>query len=347
VHALTGEKVAVKVLEKDRICDVPDVERVSREIHILKLIRHPNIIQLYEIIETSKQIYLIMEYASGGELFDYIVKHSRLKEREACRLFQQIIAGVEYSHKLGIVHRDLKPENLLFDYNRHIKIVDFGLSNTYKTGATLKTACGSPCYAAPEMIAGKRYLGLGVDLWSCGVILFAMICGYLPFEDPNTSLLYKKILNCEYSTPKSISVDAKDLLKRILHTDPDQRYTIAQIKAHPWYRQVSQELSPGILVGYNQIPIDLNILGKLQDFSFSSEHSRRCLEGNKHNHETATYYLMLKKYLQNGGSSVADVTAEGFVPIMLAPRPPSRPSDKAGTEMSFGRYRRYNDARNR
>lgn len=163
-HNLTSEKVAVKILEKDRIKDVADIERVAREIHILKLIRHPNIIQLYEIIETPKQLFLIMEYASGGELFDYIVEHTRVPEIEACKFFQQIISGIEYIHKLGVVHRDLKPENLLLDQNKNIKIVDFGLSNTYKNSELLKTACGSPCYAAPEMIAGKQYVGSRVDL---------------------------------------------------------------------------------------------------------------------------------------------------------------------------------------
>lgn len=216
IHNLTGEKVAVKILEKDKIQDVNDVERVAREIHILKMIRHPNIIQLYEIIETPKQLYLIMEYASGGELFDFIVKSQRVKEPLACRFFHQIIAGVEYLHKLNIVHRDLKPENLLLDHNQNIKIVDFGLSNMYKNGETLKTACGSPCYAAPEMIAGQRYHGSQVDIWSCGVILFALICGYLPFEDPNTSNLYKKILSGDYTIPKTPSDEAKDLIRNIL-----------------------------------------------------------------------------------------------------------------------------------
>ena len=139
-----------------------------------------------------------MEYASGGELFDYIVANTRLKEKEACKYFQQITSGVEYLHKLGIVHRDLKPENLLIDHEKNIKLVDFGLSNTYKKGETLKTACGSPCYAAPEMIAGERYFGAKVDVWSCGVILYAMICGYLPFEDPDTAKLYKKILRGDF-----------------------------------------------------------------------------------------------------------------------------------------------------
>jgi 5'-AMP-activated protein kinase catalytic alpha subunit len=153
--------------------------------------------------------------------------------------------GIEYIHKLNIVHRDLKPENLLLSQNKTwIKIVDFGLSNTYKNNDKLKTACGSPCYAAPEMIAGKKYHGLNVDIWSCGVILYALICvffiilifkGYLPFEDPKTSVLYKKILSGDYTMPKFLSNDAKDLLKNILNTDPDKRFTIAEIRKHQWY----------------------------------------------------------------------------------------------------------------
>ena len=196
VHKLTQEKVAIKILEKLKIKDVTDVERVAREIHILKLIRHPNVIQLYEIIETPKFLYLIMEYASGGELFDYIVKKKRCTEEEACCFFQQIIAGVSHIHALNIVHRDLKPENLLLDHHNQIKIVDFGLSNTFNSRVELlKTACGSPCYAAPEMISGDPYCGEKVDIWSCGIILYALICGFLPFEDPDTAQLYKKILS--------------------------------------------------------------------------------------------------------------------------------------------------------
>jgi 5'-AMP-activated protein kinase, catalytic alpha subunit len=183
-HLQTNQKVAVKILEKDKIVDSADVDRVAREIHILKILRHPVVVQLYEIIETEKELYLIMEYARGGELFEHIVSHQRIKEREAAKLLQQILSGIEYLHKLGICHRDLKPENLLMDDYNNIKIVDFGLSNMYKDGELLKTACGSPCYAPPEMVAGKKYIGLSADIWSCGVILFAMVCGYLPFEDP-------------------------------------------------------------------------------------------------------------------------------------------------------------------
>lgn len=212
-------------------------------------------VQLYEIIETSKQLFLIMEYANGGELFDYIVKRKRLQEQEACKFFQQLISGVEYIHKVRVCHRDLKPENLLLDDKNNVKIVDFGLSNTYREGETLKTACGSPCYAAPEMIAGKRYQGLISDIWSCGIILYAMSCGYLPFEDPNTNKLYKKILNCDYLIPGFISSSCKDLIKRILNTDPVTRFTIKDIRYHDWFNQVKSSDFDGIVVGKDPVPV--------------------------------------------------------------------------------------------
>lgn len=335
-HILTGEKVAVKILEKDRISEVADVERVAREIHILKMLRHPNIIQLYEIIETPRELYLIMEFCSGGELFDYIVKHTRVKEKEACRFFLQLLAGVEYIHKLGIVHRDLKPENLLLDHQRSIKLVDFGLSNTYKPGETLKTACGSPCYAAPEMIAGKRYIGLRVDIWSCGVILFALLCGYLPFEDPNTGALYKKIMSGEYQCPKTISVEARDLIACVLCTDPDKRFTIEQIRDHPWCQLTKVDCAPGILVGYNPIPIEPGILSKLEEYGFSTETGRKAIEGNRHNHLTTTYYLLLKRFLQSGGTASVEVSL---------PVPESQPLALLPSDQQSTRHRRYVELR--
>ena len=351
-HLLTGEKVAIKILEKARISDVADVERVAREIHILKMLRHPNIIQMYEIIETTKELYLIMEYCSGGELFDYIVARSKVKEKEAIRFFLQIIAGVEYIHKLGVVHRDLKPENLLLDHNKNIKLVDFGLSNTYKGSELLKTACGSPCYAAPEMIAGRRYVGLQVDIWSCGVILFALIAGYLPFEDENTGQLYKKIMKGDFVCPKFLSAEAKDLLNCVLCTDPDKRYTIEQIRVHPWCIQTVSEASHGILVGYNAIPVDSYILGKLGELGLSVEVTRKSIEANKHNNMTTTYYLLLKKHLQSGGISAADVGSGNFTPTYLVPKPPSRPllnqtiADPTSLETGFNvRHRRYVEIR--
>jgi 5'-AMP-activated protein kinase, catalytic alpha subunit len=186
-----------------------DNERVRREIRILEKIKHPNIVELYEIIETPIAIYMIMEYAAGGELFDYIVEKRRLPEPEAAKLFYQLVCGIEYLHKQQVAHRDLKPENLLLDKHRTtVKIVDFGLSNTYTAKAKLKTACGSPCYAAPEMVAGQNYDPQSVDIWSSGVTLYAMICGYLPFEHPDTAILYRKILKGEFEIPSFLSIEA-------------------------------------------------------------------------------------------------------------------------------------------
>lgn len=209
-HILTGEKVAIKLLEKVKILEQADKVRVEREIRILKQMKHNNIIQLYSVIQTNTTIYLIMEYSPGKELFEYIVSKRRLPESEACEFFQQILSGVDYMHKNRICHRDLKPENMLLDSNRTIKIIDFGLSNTYGRNELLSTACGSPCYAAPEMIAGNKYQGLKIDIRSLGIILYAMVCGYLPFEDVNNDALYKKILEGKFAVPSFVSEGCKD-----------------------------------------------------------------------------------------------------------------------------------------
>ncbi|CAM9301152.1 unnamed protein product, partial [Chrysoparadoxa australica] len=170
--------------------------------------------------------------------FDFIVRHQRLHEPQACYLFEQLLDGVEYLHKNDVTHRDLKPENLLLQSSKggwRLKIIDFGLSNTHEGGRLLETACGSPCYAAPEMIAGKKYVGPKADIWSMGVVLFTLVAGYLPFEDPNTSLLYKKILAGAYTCPKWLSAEAVELLHGILNTDPATRETIASIRKYRWF----------------------------------------------------------------------------------------------------------------
>jgi len=310
-HILTGEKVAVKILEKERIVDVADVERVAREIHILKLLQHPHVIQLYEIIETPRQLYLIMEYCSGGELFDHIVASGRVREREACRFFHQILAGVEQIHRMSVVHRDLKPENLLLDEHRNIKIVDFGLSNTFQEGQLLKTACGSPCYAAPEMIAGQRYVPSLCDIWSCGVILFALVCGYLPFEDQNTAALYHKILHADYQAPKFISESVRDLIARMLTTEPEQRYTVPRIRAHVWYRQIP-ETSVQWECERGERRLEEDVLEQLDRFGFPRDYAVKCLQMNKHNHVTTTYYLLTEKKRRMAGKLVDGTMTADF-----------------------------------
>ena len=208
------------------------------------MLKHPNIVRLYDVIETDKYIGIILEYASGGELFDHILAHRYLRERDAAKLFSQLISGVWYIHQKKIVHRDLKLENLLLDRNRNVIITDFGFANRFehKADDLMQTSCGSPCYAAPELVISEGlYVGSAVDIWSCGVILYAMLAGYLPFDDDpanpdgdNINLLYKYIVSTPLSFPDYISMEARDLLSTMLVPDPVRRTTLDSIMRHPW-----------------------------------------------------------------------------------------------------------------
>jgi serine/threonine protein kinase len=259
---------------------------------------HPNIVLLYEIIETPQELYLIMEYAPGGELFEYIANKTILDEHEAQALFRQIVAGIEYLHKLKISHRDLKPENMLLDTDKNIKIVDFGLSNTYKESEMLQTACGSPCYAAPEMIAGKAYSGAAVDVWSAGIVLFAMLCGYLPFEDKSTAKLYKKIMNGVFTVPEHVSDSAKNLLQGILNIEPGERYTIEDIKNHRWFTGSMNLAWPPKEIN-NTISINERVLTQMNEHGFTNKKKIRALiRKNRHNRVTVVYHLLNGKMLR-------------------------------------------------
>ena len=193
INNQTKKKVAIKILEKSKIKTKNDFTRLKREIHILKNFSHINLIKTYEIIENANYHFIIMEYCKYGELFNYIIQKKRLSEKEACYYYYQLINGLEYIHSNGVVHRDLKPENLLISKGNILKIIDFGLSNFYNGDNLLKTPCGSPCYASPEMVSGKKYNGYYIDIWSTGIILFVMLCGFLPFEDKNNSILFKNV----------------------------------------------------------------------------------------------------------------------------------------------------------
>ncbi|SPO37300.1 related to SNF1 - carbon catabolite derepressing ser/thr protein kinase [Pseudozyma flocculosa] len=227
-------RVAMKMINRRKISSLDMGGRVKREIQYLKLLRHPHIIKLYEVITTPSDIIMVIEYA-GGELFQYIVDRGRMSENEARRFFQQIICAMEYCHRHKIVHRDLKPENLLLDEYLNVKIGDFGLSNIMTDGDFLKTSCGSPNYAAPEVISGRLYAGPEIDIWSCGVILYVMLCGRLPFDDEYIPTLFKKINGGIYSLPSFLSQEARHLLSQMLVVDPVKRITISEIRAHPWF----------------------------------------------------------------------------------------------------------------
>ena len=235
INKNTGEKVAIKILDKRKIVEKADLERILREMKMLSELDNEHIIKVFQIYENDNHYLIIMEYCEGGELFNYIVEKQRLSENESAFFYYQIIQGVEYIHSQGIAHRDLKPENLLLDKNKKIKIIDFGLSNYFDGIQKLETPCGSPCYASPEMVGGNKYNGFFIDIWATGIILFAMLCGYLPFEDDNNDVLFKQILGGKIDYPNHLSEVSKDLLKKIIETNPDKRIKIEEIKKHPFY----------------------------------------------------------------------------------------------------------------
>ncbi|KAK4745582.1 hypothetical protein SAY87_011894 [Trapa incisa] len=235
----TGSGFAVKILEKSRIINLKVTDQIKREIATLKLLKHPNVVRLHEVLASKTKIYMILEHVTGGELFDKIATKGKLPESEGRKLFQQLIDGVSYCHNRGVYHRDLKLENVLVDSRGSIKITDFGLSalpQHYREDGLLHTTCGSPNYVAPEVLSSRGYHGATSDVWSCGVILYVILMGYLPFDDRNLAVLYQKIFKGDFQIPKWLSPGAKGLIRRILDPSPVTRITIDGIKADDWFR---------------------------------------------------------------------------------------------------------------
>ncbi|XP_042520197.1 CBL-interacting serine/threonine-protein kinase 23-like [Macadamia integrifolia] len=236
----TGENFAIKILDKEKVLRHKMISQIKREISTMKLIRHPNVIRMYEVMASKTKIYIVLEFVNGGELFDKIAVNGRMKEDDARKYFQQLINAVDYCHSRGVSHRDLKPENLLLDVNGNLKVSDFGLSalpQQVREDGLLHTTCGTPNYVAPEVVNNKGYDGAKADLWSCGVILFVLMAGYLPFEDSNLMTLYKKIFKAEFSCPPWFSTSAKKLIKRILDPNPVTRITISQVIENEWFKK--------------------------------------------------------------------------------------------------------------
>ena len=297
IHKLTQEKVAIKILEKKKINNEKDLERIKKEIKYLKMLNHPNIIKIYEIIESEDNFYISMEYVSGGELFNYIVKNKRLNEDETSFFYSQIIHIIKEIHKHKICHRDLKPENLLLTQNKTIKLIDFGLSNEYED--YLITPCGSPCYASPEVIKGKKYSGLGIDLWASGIILFSMLCGYLPFDDKNNDELFKKILKCKIEFPKKniISENAQDLIRKILEPEQSKRIKLEEILNHPFLSYGNKRYKEKIKIDINkQDKLIINYMENIMGISNKNDIIKDNINNNRHNHITTIFYLLKKKY---------------------------------------------------
>lgn len=232
----TGQSVAIKVINKKKISSSSLMNNIKREISIMSLLRHPNIVRLYEVLASKSKIYFVMEYIKGGELFAKVAK-GRFSEELSRKYFQQLISAVGYCHSRGVYHRDLKPENLLIDENGDLKVSDFGLSAVVQRdhAGVLQTLCGTPAYVAPEILAKKGYEGAKVDVWSCGVILFVLTVGNLPFHDPNLMAMYKKIYRGEYRCPKWLSSDLKRFISRLLDANPKSRITVDTIIRDPWF----------------------------------------------------------------------------------------------------------------
>ncbi|XP_034712394.1 serine/threonine-protein kinase MARK2 isoform X7 [Etheostoma cragini] len=300
-HVLTGKEVAVKIIDKTQL-NSSSLQKLFREVRIMKMLNHPNIVKLFEVIETEKTLYLVMEYASGGEVFDYLVAHGRMKEKEARAKFRQIVSAVQYCHQKCIVHRDLKAENLLLDADMNIKIADFGFSNEFTLGNKLDTFCGSPPYAAPELFQGKKYDGPEVDVWSLGVILYTLVSGSLPFDGQNLKELRERVLRGKYRIPFYMSTDCENLLKKFLILNPSKRGSLEQqIMRDRWMNvgHEDEELKPYIepqpdykdprRTGRNGTARKIDIMLTM---GFSQEEIQDSLVNQKYNDVMAAYLLL-------------------------------------------------------
>ncbi|XP_026799006.3 serine/threonine-protein kinase MARK1 isoform X2 [Pangasianodon hypophthalmus] len=323
-HVLTGREVAVKIIDKTQL-NPTSLQKLFREVRIMKILNHPNIVKLFEVIETEKTLYLIMEYASGGEVFDYLVAHGRMKEKEARAKFRQIVSAVQYCHQKRIVHRDLKAENLLLDADMNIKIADFGFSNEFTVGNKLDTFCGSPPYAAPELFQGKKYDGPEVDVWSLGVILYTLVSGSLPFDGQNLKELRERVLRGKYRIPFYMSTDCENLLKRLLVLNPIKRGSLEQIMKDKWMNvgHDDEELQP-----YTEPEPDFSDSKRIElmvTMGFPKDEITEALKGQKYDEVMATYLLLGRKPPEIEGIESVSVSN-------LCPRP--RPTSDINTSTS-------------
>ncbi|XP_062949002.1 serine/threonine-protein kinase SIK1 [Cynocephalus volans] len=299
-HRVTKTQVAIKIIDKTRL-DSSNLEKIYREVQLMKLLNHPHIIKLYQVMETKDMLYIVTEFAKNGEMFDYLTSNGHLSENEARKKFWQILSAVEYCHNHHIVHRDLKTENLLLDGNMDIKLADFGFGNFYKPGEPLSTWCGSPPYAAPEVFEGKEYEGPQLDIWSLGVVLYVLVCGSLPFDGPNLPTLRQRVLEGRFRIPFFMSQDCETLIRRMLVVDPAKRITIAQIRQHRWMQAdpaLLQQADPAFsLHSYNSNlgDYDEQVLGVMQTLGIDRQRTVESLQNSSYNHFAAIYYLLLER----------------------------------------------------
>ncbi|XP_012726357.2 SNF-related serine/threonine-protein kinase [Fundulus heteroclitus] len=305
-HVFTGEKVAVKVIDKTKLDPVAR-GHLFQEVRCMKMVQHPNVVRLYEVIDTATKLYLILELGDGGDMYDCIMKHDGgLSEEVAKCYFAQIVHAISYCHRLHVVHRDLKPENVVFfEKQGVVKLTDFGFSNRFQPGKTLNTSCGSLAYSAPEILLGDEYDAPAVDIWSLGVILFMLVCGQPPFQEANDSETLTMIMDCRYTVPPHISHACRDLIGHMLQRDPKKRATLEQIESHEWLQGVDPSPATKLstpLVSYRSLSeeehgsiIQRMVLGSIADRDAITE----ALESNQYNHITATYFLLAERMLRD------------------------------------------------
>ncbi|KAL0280770.1 UNVERIFIED_CONTAM: hypothetical protein PYX00_001972 [Menopon gallinae] len=304
-HRITKTEVAIKIIDKSQL-DPVNLLKVYREVDIMKQLDHPHIIKLYQVMETKNMIYIVSEYASQGEIFDYIARCGRMNEVAARRKFWQILSAVEYCHNRRVVHRDLKAENLLMDSNMDMKIADFGFSNYYKPNEQLSTWCGSPPYAAPEVFQGQKYVGPEIDIWSLGVVLYVLVCGALPFDGSTLQSLRDRVLSGRFRIPYFMSSDCESLIRKMLVVDPSKRYSIESIKRHRWMQAEVPRLPSSPPIG-TQHEVNEQILRLMQSLGIDSVKTRESLRCGSYDHHAAIYFLLLERlrlHRQDSGQMV-------------------------------------------
>uniref|UniRef100_A0A8C2VWY1 non-specific serine/threonine protein kinase n=2 Tax=Chinchilla lanigera TaxID=34839 RepID=A0A8C2VWY1_CHILA len=295
--------VAIKIIDKSQL-DEENLKKIFREVQIMKMLCHPHIIRLYQVMETERMIYLVTEYASGGEIFDHLVAHGRMAEKEARRKFKQIVTAVYFCHCRNIVHRDLKAENLLLDANLNIKIADFGFSNLFTPGQLLKTWCGSPPYAAPELFEGKEYDGPKVDIWSLGVVLYVLVCGALPFDGSTLQNLRARVLSGKFRIPFFMSTECEHLIRHMLVLDPNKRLSMEQICRHKWMKLGDADPNFDRLIAECQQlkeerqtdPLNEDVLLAMEDMGLDKERTLQSLRSDAYDHYSAIYSLLCDRH---------------------------------------------------
>ncbi|XP_036366987.1 SNF-related serine/threonine-protein kinase isoform X7 [Octopus sinensis] len=334
-HVFTGEKVAVKVIDKSKLDEVSK-NHLFQEVRCMKLVQHPNVVRLYEVIDTQTKLYLILELGDGGDLYDYIMKHDKgLNDSLARKYFKQIVDAISYCHQLHVCHRDLKPENVVFFEKLGIvKLTDFGFSNVFKPGKKLETSCGSLAYSAPEILLGDSYDAPAVDVWSLGVVLYMLVCGTPPFYEANDSETLTMIMDCKYKFPGHVSKDCQSLISSMLIREPNQRASLEQIMNHAWLKSGD--------VPYSNISVNIPLLSRslvsADDHAYivermiegrmaTKEEIALSLEKDSYDHIAATYYLMIERRLKAKQAETSASTPVGKSANAYQIRKNSAPAD--------------------